>query len=221
MKKKTGFTLIELLVVVAIISVLIAMLLPALSRARESARAALCTSNMRSIGLASQQYVMDNNGTLPSAGYATSSGWWYYWFYFLNNNGYLSSLGENDDTTTSKDVWHCPSDTFECYNYGLSKVSSYAYNIYLGCSGSWVKMDHVETPSAVVMLVDGWHDPICNPWANYLFLFKPSRSLFPRAEYRHPGPDYGINVLYVDGHVGNLQVLPPCDTNPYIWNYAQ
>jgi prepilin-type N-terminal cleavage/methylation domain-containing protein/prepilin-type processing-associated H-X9-DG protein len=220
MKKIKGFTLIELLVVVAIISVLIAMLMPALSRARESARAALCSSNQKSIGLATQQYVMDNNGSLPSAGYQTSDGSWYYWFYFLNNNNYLASLGTNKDPQTKRDIWYCPSDTMEYLSYPTVlgfKLSSYAVNLYT----SWCKIDHIEGPSTVVMMVDGWHDPICNPWANYLFLFKPNRLLFPRAEYRHPGPDYGINILYVDGHVGNLQVLPPCDSNPYIWNYVQ
>jgi len=215
-----GFTLIELLGVGAIIAVLIAMLQPALGRAREAARAALCMSNMRSIGLATQQYAMDNNGTLPSAGYQMSDGRWYYWFFFLNNNNYLAGLSKNDNPQTKGDIWYCPSDKWEFLNYpsGMGfKLSSYAFNLYL----SWFKVDAIRTPSAVVMLVDGWLDPICNPWANYLFLLKPNRSIFPRAEYRHPGPDYGINILYADGHVGNLQVLPPCDQNPYIWNYQQ
>jgi prepilin-type N-terminal cleavage/methylation domain-containing protein/prepilin-type processing-associated H-X9-DG protein len=222
MKKRTGFTLIELLVVVAIIAVLIAILLPALGRAREGAKAALCLSNMRSIGLASQQYVMDNNGTLPSAGYQMANGRWYYWFNCLNNNNYLTSLGESDSTNTSRVIWYCPSDKMECLNYQSLgfKPSSYAYNLYLGCGGGWVKMDNVEAPSTVVMLVDGWYDPICNPWGNYLFNSRPSRLIFPRAEYRHPGPKYGINVLYVDGHVSNLQVLDSCDSKPALWNYS-
>jgi prepilin-type N-terminal cleavage/methylation domain-containing protein len=58
----TGFTLIELLVVVAIISLLMAVLLPALSRARSQAKLIRCCSNLRSLAIAWTNYVYDHNG---------------------------------------------------------------------------------------------------------------------------------------------------------------
>jgi len=63
--KKKGFTLIELLVVIAIIAILAAMLLPALSRAREKARQATCVSNLKQISLGMFMYADDNDGWMP------------------------------------------------------------------------------------------------------------------------------------------------------------
>ena len=68
MKKTHQFTLIELLVVIAIIAILAAMLLPALSAARERARAASCTSNLKQLALNTALYVQNSDGYYPPCG---------------------------------------------------------------------------------------------------------------------------------------------------------
>lgn len=70
MKRARGFTLIELLVVVAIIAILISILLPSLAAARKAARATVCQSNLRQLGMASQVYETEQRGYLPAEGWA-------------------------------------------------------------------------------------------------------------------------------------------------------
>jgi len=65
MRGKWAFTLLELLVVIAIIAILAALLLPALSKAKERARRVNCMSNLRQIGFATTVYTDDNNNWLP------------------------------------------------------------------------------------------------------------------------------------------------------------
>ena len=125
-----GFTLIELLVVIAIIALLIAILLPSLNAARESARRVVCASNQRQLGVAFQLYHNDFDGSFPFAEAANSSslgGWnaavWHETLATRAQNpnrramGYMPPWANFEVGTTNildinrNSVMHCPSNT--------------------------------------------------------------------------------------------------------------
>ncbi len=108
-----GFTLIELLVVIAVIAILAALLLPALSRARQKALRIVCTNNTRQMLLATEIYVNDFSDYLPyhGAGQPPPGPQYYHsWLALYTNGTYVSNLGQLYPYLTTTNIFWCPAD---------------------------------------------------------------------------------------------------------------
>lgn len=231
---RRGFTLIELLIVIAIIAILAALLLPALKGAKEKAKLATCTSDLRQIGFALQMYTQDWSDQFPPthmnpcsangqfawvgrSGTAFSYDCWTAEKRLLNR--YLSpNIAPNDDVPVAR----CPSDVRFLSGFGKSlhqlMGTSYGANTWHGTdwtmvqtTGAGHKLSSIKSPSRMVAM--------CEQGAFYPGW--PSGGFQP-AYYWHSTDDRW-NLLFVDGHVGFHKVPFPASTTTteYTFNRNQ
>ncbi|HAH98202.1 MAG TPA: hypothetical protein DCO70_02630 [Verrucomicrobiales bacterium] len=221
-KSKGGFTLIELLVVIAIIAILASMLLPALAKAKDKARATLCLNNLKQVGLGMLMHADDNDDMIPRG---NDKRWWFVFMPYIPEGG------------TEKDFRNIK--IFMCPNYPLPKrtpnrkqVITYVVNAWKFRSArdnigyehiGFSKITDFTQPSNSAYLLDN-EDGIENPGINRPIVtgFQDSRtdlndvwnpSHLPYgangkrlsndrrvAAKRHSAK--GSNMLFLDGHAG-------------------
>lgn len=201
-KENMGFTLIELLVVIAIIAILAAILFPVFAQAREKARSASCSSNLKQISLGLLMYAQDYDEWMPpSECWNCGNG--------DNLNPYTRWFGRMESYVKNKQLYTCPTNV-TCVmgtwgNCGWAwQVTpdwigiSFGYGRVNGTGGNGWKS--TPRPAERALVSDCAHKDACRPrmaWANTCGnSCNPGNQKDENA--RHSG---GSNIGFCDGHV--------------------
>lgn len=201
---RCGFTLIELLVVITIISLLVSILLPSLTKAKQLARRVVCASNLRNIGIAFQMYQGDWDGSYPACLiYETYPGGnnpysYYRWGHQLIP--YMTDIDWSNLDTANYGIdpkYYCPEDVS---TYGMNAYKAGSTTYYGWISKPWESLGHsaysYHYNSGDLMSLGKWtRDP--NYW---VLLFETNHANRTYNSWRTTHNE-GSNILFGEGTV--------------------
>ena len=215
-RPSAAFTLVELLVVVGIIALLISILLPALGKARRSAESVKCLSNLRQLGIATNQYVVESRGYLPYP--TTTFGESALWYTALDP--YLQRAINNTPGTgvasqrTYSLIKQCPvyqqwgdgPSTIGAQDPTLGYARTYKMNTMLRHNNPYApaRVTDVRDPYEFVLYGDGVSldatGLVANQYESGQFSMEQNDTTQACVALRHSG---GANIAFVDGHAAH------------------